>query len=564
MNGYHQYPKDTSAMQFNNGHVNGFNTNSFPSSSSNPYPDFQASAASNQYANNMDMRQPLSQSGHGMSNQNQWPLYPQNSMTQTQMHNPQPPQQQFNLPWSGQMQNQSFTNGAGGMGMGMNGFNVSFLPQQVLHDAVANSAPVQKSDEDLLYRALISWHTKNGSYKDALNSLHGRNGHSASLWKDYYLDHKFRIDRDISVYINSHNPQMNYQRPQVKVVTAKKPSMDSFKVESSPVASSSTLPHPSVQQGRQQSRQRKSSTPVSATSTVPTIGRRSTINSLTTHTAVFDRHLPPPHADLKIPDPPSRSPTPPTRVVPQGRGNKFTPEDKDFFLKFILRRLKEDPSLSRNDLCELLAEKARAPHHSSQSWYSYWSNNHDMPDKILAAARGDSLTDEDESEEEKKPSTRPRPKYRDLTTSEEEDDDEEEEEEEEEDAEGDDDIEEENDDDLVIPPFDESSMGPKGGPFTEADLAITARHIATFDDFGAASFQEKWVPFGEKYTQRSPKAWAEYYRRNEIALERLARKIRRQNEANGQSSGQATGKRKLDSESDEGSAERSKHAKIES
>ncbi len=55
----------------------------------------------------------------------------------------------------------------------MNGFNVSFLPQQVLHDAVANSAPVQKSDEDLLYRALISWHTKNGSYKDALNSLHG-------------------------------------------------------------------------------------------------------------------------------------------------------------------------------------------------------------------------------------------------------------------------------------------------------------------------------------------------------------------------------------------------------
>lgn len=221
-----------------------------------------------------------------------------------------------------------------------------------------------------------------------------------------------------------------------------------------------------------------------------------------------------------------------------------------------------------------------------------------MPDKILAAARGDSLTDEDESEEEKKPSTRPRPKYRDLTTSEEEDD--EEEEEEEEDAEGDDDIEEENDDDLVIPPFDESSMGPKGGPFTEADLAITARHIATFADFGAISFQEKWVPFGEKvglhfsffcqmdpntlflqYTQRSPKAWAEYYRRNENsmstlcifylrltclspALERLARKIRRQNEANGQSSGQATGKRKLDSEGDEGFAERSKHAKIES
>jgi hypothetical protein len=40
-----------------------------------------------------------------------------------------------------------------------------------------------------------------------------------------------------------------------------------------------------------------------------------------------------------------------------GGGNRFTQADKDYFIKFLCWSLKQDPSLSRGKLCELLAEK---------------------------------------------------------------------------------------------------------------------------------------------------------------------------------------------------------------
>jgi hypothetical protein len=30
---------------------------------------------------------------------------------------------------------------------------------------------------------------------------------------------------------------------------------------------------------------------------------------------------------------------------------------------------------------------SQVPHHNTRSWASHWSNNHDLPDKILASAR---------------------------------------------------------------------------------------------------------------------------------------------------------------------------------
>lgn len=86
--------------------------------------------------------------------------------------------------------------------------------------------------------------------------------------------------------------------------------------------------------------------------------RRSTINSLTAPAPVYGNRLPAPNAEIKIPDPPSRSPSPPTNIIPhRGRGNKYTEEDRDFFIKFVGWRLKQDPSLTRQDICDLLAEK---------------------------------------------------------------------------------------------------------------------------------------------------------------------------------------------------------------
>lgn len=51
--------------------------------------------------------------------------------------------------------------------------NMSFLPQQLLHDAYAMSVPVGAADEPLLLTTLLNSRKKNESYKDALNSLHG-------------------------------------------------------------------------------------------------------------------------------------------------------------------------------------------------------------------------------------------------------------------------------------------------------------------------------------------------------------------------------------------------------
>ncbi|KAF8898901.1 hypothetical protein BD779DRAFT_1795470 [Infundibulicybe gibba] len=362
--------------------------------------------------------------------QNNWPSgVPSN--TRPPLHTSQAPphlhQQQFNQLWTNQMQQQSFPNGLLPNGMqSMNNVNIPFLHQQVIQDALRMSAPVEASDEGLLIQVLLDSRKKGETYKDALNSLHGRNGHAASLWKDYYLDHKHRIDEYISCCFV------------------------------------------------------------------------------------------PPNA---IPEPPSRSPSPPTIIIPHnGRGNKYTPEDRDFFLKFISWRLKCDSTLTRNDLCAQLAEKA--PHHSAQSWASHWSNRHDLPDKILAAAQGEDYNSDPEmSSEEETVAIRPRPKYRDPSS------DEEEEKTSQTHTQSSSDSDDSNDD-MSLKSWDASEMGTKGGPFTDADLYITAKHVASLSNFHQLSNKEKWGPYSERFPQRSAKSWAECYRRFEKPIDKLVKKIR--------------------------------------
>ena len=132
------------------------------------------------------------------------------------------------------------------------------------------------------------------------------------------------------------------------------PAKKTVKAEPSPGPSS-------VSSKRSHARARESSRPSPRQSVQPPAKKsRRTFNSITGPEAVFDDRLPPPHADLKTPEPPSRSPTPPTLVVSAGRGNKFTPQDRDFFLKFVSWRLKENPTLSRGELCDALAAKVRS------------------------------------------------------------------------------------------------------------------------------------------------------------------------------------------------------------
>lgn len=85
--------------------------------------------------------------------------------------------------------------------------------------------------------------------------------------------------------------------------------------------------------------------------------KRHTINSITAHEPTLNPKLLPPQADIKIPDPPSRSPTPPTKVIRGANGNIYTQEDKEFFIKFLLWELQKNPNLTKQELCIKLAEK---------------------------------------------------------------------------------------------------------------------------------------------------------------------------------------------------------------
>ena len=143
---------------------------------------------------------------------------------------------------------------------------------------------------------------------------------------------------------------------QKTTATTKKPMVakSMLKLESSPPPVIKFSPAPSTTKQKQKARERTSTTPHAPQ---PRTGGRTTQNSLSAPSPVFDDRLPPPNKEIRIPPPPSRSPSPPREIVPQGRGNKYTSEDRDFFIKFISWRLKGNPKLTRMELCEQLAGK---------------------------------------------------------------------------------------------------------------------------------------------------------------------------------------------------------------
>lgn len=90
---------------------------------------------------------------------------------------------------------------------------------------------------------------------------------------------------------------------------------------------------------------------------------RPTNNSLGTDPPDYKKsRIPPPNTEICTPEPPSRSPTPPTEVLPfrraGGKGNRFTEKDRSYFINFISWHLSQDPHLSRSELAAMLAEKA--------------------------------------------------------------------------------------------------------------------------------------------------------------------------------------------------------------
>lgn len=174
--------------------------------------------------------------------------------------------------------------------------------------------------------------------------------------RDYYLEHTHRINHLV----------MRLQDPNTK--TLKKPSLDSFMPMKQEHRNG--MPRWDPRDPRDPYQGRSSSDPysregsASARSTTggtsSALGRR-TQNSLSTPSAMYSEKMPPPNAEIQIPQAPSRSPTPPRRVEAKGGTHMYTPEDKEYFLRFISWRLKRNPNLTRAELCDQLAQKVRTP-----------------------------------------------------------------------------------------------------------------------------------------------------------------------------------------------------------
>lgn len=100
------------------------------------------------------------------------PISQHSSWNQSMSMNPQSLGQMDGVQLAPQQQwmNQSFQNG---ITNGMSNLGLSYLPQNVLQDALALSVPVESLDEPVLVQQIMDGLRRGETYKEILNSLHG-------------------------------------------------------------------------------------------------------------------------------------------------------------------------------------------------------------------------------------------------------------------------------------------------------------------------------------------------------------------------------------------------------
>ncbi|KAI0963725.1 hypothetical protein AcW1_000720 [Taiwanofungus camphoratus] len=430
--------------------------------------------------------------------------------------------------------------------------------QGLINDALKMSIPVGNclDDETRLVRALHDSEGKGQTYRQALEALHGINNHSANAWKDYYLEHIKRINKlvvNLRPSVNSEKDSpMSVATSTTAGITIGQPSA----LEHSPSSASShrlyrhheyshshassSSKHASSQKSlnyiqkkllpdiRSREAQRFYDDDRFGTSSAKHLHTSSHQDESLSHerpqnqkskkrskgkrkNALWDEagfvSLYPINALVRIPDPPSRSPTPPTRVVPRGKGNRFTKEDHEFFIKFIQWELQKDPNMNRSQLCRMLAEKT--PHHSEMAWSAYWNRNHDLADKIYVAAGVEDASSDDQGSS-------------DESSNE---------------SDSSDDYEESGDDDSIgqSDPGTEDdirNMGISGEAFGAADFRVMARYIASKPNWEHMGRGERWNTYTSMYrSRRSVESYAQAYQRFGKIIDRLVRKYQRKAEA---------------------------------
>jgi hypothetical protein len=160
------------------------------------------------------------------------------------------------------------------------------------------------------------------------------NNHPAHLWKDYYLDHRPRINTLVSRIENQNSRPVKKSFLSAPALNSK----DSYRV----------VPDTRKARGRPPS---QNSSKINGRNKFP---GRTTINSITAHPP------PPtdPYAHITIPDAPSREPSPPSEVVAfSQKRNLFTQGDTNFMLKFISWELQRNPTLNKSDFSHKLEAK---------------------------------------------------------------------------------------------------------------------------------------------------------------------------------------------------------------
>lgn len=363
------------------------------------------------------------------------------------------------------------------------------------NSGASSSAPVPQdrpvgmyqSDEEVLVHALKEADGKGLSYKQALEGLHGINGHLAHQWKDYYLEHARRINNSLA------------EKPQM---WAKKPSLDKI----------SSHQHDRRVSFSQQDNSRAgySSSRRDSASSKHRLDESDHGHNSDSKRSRRDS----PHGNGKgkqtLYDIPSREPTPPQHPVQYGsreKYTKYTDEDREYLIKYANFRLAEDPNLKKTDISHELARKA--PHHSRMSWQSHWSARRPELDRYIIYYK-DLLDpnapsgDEDVAEDS------------DGNSQEE---DEYEQSDEESDAEG-----------------DLQCMSNAGEAINDADRRVMSRYIASVgSEWDMLSSRDKWKPFEVQYPQRNYKAWTEVYRNHAKRIDPIVRKYRNQARARIQS-----------------------------
>ena len=199
---------------------------------------------------------------------------------------------------------------------------------------------------------------------------------------------------------------------------------------------------------------------------------------------------------------PSHEPSPPADIGPalfwqSGTRRPFTPKDKQYLNKYMAWALSRDSTLSKTELAKRLAARVssnlfphfsehsqtipKAPHHTESSW---------------ARVIGNVLLAED---------TNKAYKNRSDETIEISDDEEEEEETVEESLVNGSDYDPSDDDpsDLESTDDDLAQMGEARSAFTDTDMRMVAKWVASHPDWEEMSYKEKWEDLSQRVRHNS-------------------------------------------------------------